>query len=249
MLLDLESFEAEATRLLPSVSEGPKNVRMAAFDVLPPRKGFACPLLNWTLPCKTGESVRGIVILQDWWNEAENLNDAVHYITKVTNGLYDPTLTPLFGSRSWFSAFVDREDGWLATNAVWGLRPLGIEKVGYLGDETHQVAFLVWARIVKDLIELNPKLKIVIAGKGWSGYRSVIFKSELEEGPNLPAAEVFGLWHDWLCSLPTPDRGSSSLAFQLRSMQSQATVEHWIAPSVWTKDIKNGGYGGTPPPP
>jgi hypothetical protein len=100
MLLDLEYYEAEAKKLLPDVSEGPKNVRMTAFDDIPPSsKRFACPLLNWTLPCKTGVNVRGILILQDWWNEPETLNDAIHYITKVTNGLYDATLTPLFGSR------------------------------------------------------------------------------------------------------------------------------------------------------
>jgi hypothetical protein len=48
----------------------------------------------------------------------QTLNDAIHYITKVTN-------------------------------AVWGLRPSGVEADGYLGDETHQVAFIIWARIVK----------------------------------------------------------------------------------------------------
>lgn len=191
------------------------------------------------------------MILQDWWNEPEKLNDAVHYITKVTNGLYDATLTPLFGSRSWFSAFTDREEGWLATNAVWGLRPSLVKPDGYLGNETHQAAFMIWGRIVKDLIELNPKLKIVIAGKEWSVYPSVEFKSELKESPHLPAAEVFTLWHDWLSDskLRSQDWGSIDLALELKSMRSEATVEHWFAPSVWTKERKHGGYGGTPPPP
>jgi hypothetical protein len=249
MFLDLESYEIEASRLLPGVSESPKNVRMTAFDVPLPRKGFACPLLNWTLPCKTGASVRGILILQDWWNEPEELNHAVHYITKVTHGLYDATLTPLFGSRSWFNAFMDREGGWLATNAVWGLRPSDVAKDGYLGHETHQVAFMIWGRIVRDLIALNPRLKIVIAGKEWSEYPDVTFKSELGESPHLSAAEVFTLWYNWLLKLPCPDRGSLSLALELKSLGSEATVEHWFAPSVWTKERKYGGYGGTPPPP
>lgn len=244
MILDLEYYEAEATRLLTDVSEGPKNVRMTAFGVTPPGKGFACPLLRWILPCKTGNSVSGILILQDWWNESEYLNDAIHYITKVTNGLYDATLTPLFGSRSWFRAFMDREEGWLATNAVWGLRPSYVDKDKFLGDETHQVAFMIWARIVKDLIGLNPKLKIVIAGKGWSEYQSVQFKSELIGSPRLSAAKVFTLWYNWLRELSFPDRGFLSLAHDLQSMHSEATVEHWFAPSTWQKK-----YGGTPPPP
>jgi hypothetical protein len=46
------------------------------------------------------------------------------------------------------------------------------------------------ARIVKDLIGLNPKLKIVIAGKEWSGFPKVKFKTELEGSPSSPAAEV-----------------------------------------------------------
>jgi hypothetical protein len=244
MILDLEYYEAEAARLLPDVSEGPTNVRMTAFDVPPPGKGFACPVLHWTLPLKTGESVKGILILQDWWNEPEKLSDAVHHITKVTNGLHDETLTPLFGSRSWFNAFMDREEGWLATNAVWGLRPSYVGKAGYLGDETHQVAFMIWARIVRDLIRLNPKLKIVIAGKGWAEYPSVEFKSELKGSHHLPAAEVFTLWYDWLRKLRSSDRGSLSLALDLKSMHSEATVEHWFAPATWQNK-----YKGTPPPP
>jgi hypothetical protein len=240
MLLDLKYYEAEATRLLPQVVkriERPRNIRMTGFDVPPPGNGFACPLLNWTLPSKTG--VRGILILQDWWNTS-----AIQYITQVANGLYDPTLTPLFGSgSSWLSAFIDKE-GWLATNAVWGLRPPDVEKDKYLGDETHQVGFIIWARIVKDLIGLNPKLKIVIAGKEWSKYPNVQFKAELKGSPHLTAAQVFTLWHDWLRKLPSPDRGSLSLAFDLKSMHSEATVEHWFAPSKWP--IK---YGGTPQPP
>ena len=246
MILDLEYYEAEAARLLPDVSEGPKNVRMTAFDVTPPGKGFACPLLHWTLPLKTAESVTGILVLQDWWNEPEKLSDAVHYITKVTNGLHDETLTPLFGSRSWFNAFMDREEGWLATNAVWGLRPSYVDKDRYLGNETHQVAFMIWARIVRDLIRLNPKLKIVIAGKGWGweGFPNVKFKSELQGSPHSSAAEVFTLWYNWLQKLSSTDRGSLSLALELKSMHSEATVEHWFAAAKWP--LK---YGGTPPPP
>ena len=55
MLLDLESYEAEATRLLPQVVERlepPRNIIMTAFDVPPTSNGFACPLLNWTLSLK-----------------------------------------------------------------------------------------------------------------------------------------------------------------------------------------------------
>jgi hypothetical protein len=65
---------------------------------------------------------------------------------------------------------------------------MGVKAYGYLGDETHQVAFMIWARIVKYLIGRNPKLKIVIAGKEWAGFSKVNFKSEFEGSPSLPAA-------------------------------------------------------------
>jgi hypothetical protein len=237
MLIDLGYYEEKAAELLP-------NVKMTPFVVPPSGMCFTCPLLNWTLPIKTGASVKGILILQDWWNAPETLKSAVHYVTNVTNGLYDPTLTPLFGSKSWFEAFTDREEGWLATNAVWGLRPSSVSESGYLGAETHQAAFVIWAGIVKDLIGLNPKLKIVLAGQ-WAEFKNKgKFKSELKGGPSYGAAEVFGWWHGWLANRTSPDQGSLSLAMALKSMDSEATVEHWFATAVWWNK-----YGGTPPPP
>jgi len=236
MLLDLKYYEQKAGELLP-------NVGMTPFLITPSATCFSCPLLNWTLPIKTGTRVQGIVILQDWWNAPETLESAVHYVTKVTNGLYDATLTPLFGSRLWFDAFMDREEGWLATNAVWGLRPSSMSEVGYLGDNRHQAGFVIWAGIVKDLLKLNPKLKIVLAGT-WAEFKKEHFKSELTGGPSYKAAEVFGWWRDWIARRTSPSQDSLSLAKDLESMHSEAVVEHWFAPAAWKTK-----YRGTPPPP
>ena len=50
---------------------------------------------------------------------------------------------------------MDREEGWLATNAVGGLRPSGVEADGCLGEETHQVAFMIWAQSSTSFCRLN----------------------------------------------------------------------------------------------
>src|ERR1700757_1435806 len=166
-LLDLRQYETEAAKLLPQVRElktksgkGWINVRMRPIDC----ERFTCPLLIRTLSGKT--SVKGIMVLQDWYNASQTLKSAEDYITNIARGLdEDSTLTPLFGSAScWRKALEDRE-GWLATNAVWGVRPHYVKPSGYLGHETHQAGFLTWGNIVKELLlKYNPRLKKVLAG-------------------------------------------------------------------------------------
>jgi hypothetical protein len=221
-LLDLHRYEGEATRLLSQVPDGSnsakrKNVRMRAFRC----NTFGCPLLHRTLAGK--RSVRGIVIPQDWGNELETLDAAINYLIGIQNGEpSDDTSRPLFAPESpWLRVLTDPE-GFIATNAVWGLRPDNVKMSGYLGDETHQAGFLIWGNIARELLERNPRLIIIPAGN-WAELKRIGFDRE------VPASEFFRAWKGgWLT-----DPQARALADTLAT--SGATVITRFHPSSWSK--------------
>jgi hypothetical protein len=99
-------------------------------------RAFGCPLFRHTLVGKT--FVDSVVIPQDWGDQPETLSAATSFVSDVEQGrTEDPTLTPLF-SGAWGKAL---GKSMIALNAVPGIRPLGINKSGYLGDETHKLGF------------------------------------------------------------------------------------------------------------
>ena len=147
---------------------------------------FGCPLLHRTLAGK--RSVRGIVIPQDWGNELETLDEAINYLIGIQNGEpSDDTSRPLFAPESpWLRVLTDPE-GFIATNAVWGLRPDNVKMSGYLGDETHQAGFLIWGNIARELLEQNPRLIIIPAGD-WAELAGIRIDQV------VPASEFFRAW-------------------------------------------------------
>jgi hypothetical protein len=138
----------------------------------------------------------------------------------------------LFGSAScWRKALEDRE-GWLATNAVWGVRPHYVKPSGYLGHETHQAGFLTWGNIVKELLlKYNPRLKIVLAGD-WAKVATIGIDAV------VPASRFFRAWNGkWL-----NDPKARALAVTLAG--TDAIVYTMFHSSAWQRK-----YDGIPPVP
>jgi hypothetical protein len=69
----LQNLEEEVAPIL-------LNGQMERF----PRQGkdgiFACPWLNWRRSDAISENIHGILIMQDWWNCSNSLQDDVNYI-------------------------------------------------------------------------------------------------------------------------------------------------------------------------
>jgi hypothetical protein len=138
---------------------------------------YRCPLLWHT--AKSKDCAPGIIFLQDWhpYSEETRIFDTqVVYVATVQErnlatvlernpGEYDATLDPLFGSKKWQKRF---KDGWVATNAVWELRPPG-PKVRYLGDQRHDAARKVWTLLIQDLLRCNRDLRVTLCG-AWATY-------------------------------------------------------------------------------
>lgn len=104
--------------------------------------------------------------LQDWhpYSEATRIFDTqVAHVATVQErraGEYDATLDTVFRSKKWQRRF---KDGWVATNAVWGLRPPG-KKGGYLGKKRHIAARQVWTLLITDHLENNRDLRVTLCG-------------------------------------------------------------------------------------
>jgi hypothetical protein len=140
---------------------------------------YGCPLLLWTIENKT--TVEGVLLLHEWWKtvqekcksagaeatfDGETMEGARKYINAVAEGTEtDRTLSPILKKNSAWMSAIKRRDGWIVTNSVWGQRP-----VGKMLTEHYQAGFLSWGQVVKDLINLKPHLKIVLAG-AWARER------------------------------------------------------------------------------
>jgi hypothetical protein len=125
-MIELEKYARKAADVLGH--EGLGRLCMYAFN----DGSYRCPLLWHT--AKGKDTATGAIFLQDWYaynrnptNPEEDTTDFKkerEYVAMVQKeaGHNDRTLDPLFRSQTWQKRF---EDGWVATNAIWGLRPPG----------------------------------------------------------------------------------------------------------------------------
>jgi hypothetical protein len=125
---------------------------------------YGCPLLHWTIENKT--TVAGVLVLHEWWKQVQEdrklasaeaaldgdtMEGARNYINAVAGGtVTDRTLTPIFKENSVWRTAIERKDGWIVTNSVWGQRP-----VKNMLNSHYQAGFLSSGQVVKDLISLN----------------------------------------------------------------------------------------------
>jgi hypothetical protein len=75
----------------------------------------------------------------------------------------------------------------LVVNAVWGLRPLGSGRVGYLGDAVHKVAFPCWFAVVSALTAVYPSCSVFVAGD-WGRWK------DHHIGSTVRGSEYFAAW-------------------------------------------------------
>jgi hypothetical protein len=188
-MIDLDRYAARAAQVLGE--EGLGTLRMWAFD----DGSYRCPLLWHTAEGR--DTATGVIFLQDWYpfaDDTQNFQEQIEHVAThaglnltpdefallVAEPQTDPTLDPVFRSPTWHRRF---QDGWVATNALWGLRPPG-KKTGFLGITRHRVARQVWTLLVQDLLEDNPDLRVALCG-AWA--RRTNAASQLESLGVLPA--------------------------------------------------------------
>jgi hypothetical protein len=183
-------------------------------------QSYGCPLLRHTLAGKT--FVDSVVIPQDWGDQPETLGAATSFVADVEQGrAKDPTLTPLF-SGAWGNAL---RNSMVAVNALFGIRPFGVNESGYLGDETHQAGFLIWGNALLDLLRPSPRLKIMLSGQ-WSLLPAI--GMDVAVG----AARFFQAWKGrWLT-----DPRARTLADQLSD--TDATLTTIYHPSKWQEKYR-----------
>jgi hypothetical protein len=165
-VIQLDKYAQKAVDALGD--KGLKNLHMWAFA----DGSYRCPLLWHT--AMGSDVAAGVIFLQDWHpsSEATRIFDIqVAHVATVQErnlatvqernaGEYDATSDPLFGSEKWQKRF---NDGWVATNAVWGLRPPG-KKGGFLGKTRHIAARQVWTLLITDLLKNNRDLRVTLCG-------------------------------------------------------------------------------------
>jgi len=143
---------------------------------------ITCPWLNWwkCQPDASADKIRGIFIMQDWWNCSKGLQEDVDYIGKQDFSYKeDRTIHNLYKAKAWKEA-IWNDKTWLVTNAVWGLRMQKNGKnqqSGYLGDPIHKAAFPIWAKLISDIAGNNKDFKVVFAG-GWAVFENAKFNDE-----------------------------------------------------------------------
>jgi hypothetical protein len=191
---------------------------MTAFD----GNQWGCPWMQYWNELHRGElPTSGILLMQDWGSENENLQTA----TSELKGWFgdssnaDKTIQHVLESTKWREAFENGE--WLITNAVWGLRQKS-EKCGYLGDCIHKRAYeVIWKELVVAAARAasNPVFRLVVAGE-WSW-----FKGDPRE---MLLAEYLNKWDNF-----------SNLTPSTEPILGQ--VLHCSHPSMWRwNGFKNG---------
>jgi hypothetical protein len=163
LMIELDTYAKKAAEVLGEESLG--KLRMYPFG----DGSYRCPLLWHT--AKDLDTAAGVIFLQDWYPDAGDTRDfekQIEYVAKVVGSTagpqIDPSLDPLFRSKTWQKRF---NDGWVATNAIWGLRPSG-PKVRFLGKKRHFAARQVWTLLIQDLLKDNPQLRVTLCG-AWAG--------------------------------------------------------------------------------
>lgn len=209
---------------------------MAGFEVGEKGEIICCPWLKWYQKKHgedfLGEKWDGVLIMQDWGNESQALQSAINDIQSGKND--DRTLKNLRESK-WQSAIWGDNPKWIITNAVWGLRnnpnqagksdQAGKCKCGYLGDLIHARAFPVWANVLAQANEKNPKLKVVFAGS-WAWFD--------DESKNDSILKRFLTnWEEWSVK-KNASLKKSDLEF-IKGINESATAHFCSHPSVWKK--------------
>jgi hypothetical protein len=207
---------------------------------------YGCPLLHWTIRNKT--TVEGVLVLHEWWKtvqekpksgdaeatfDGDTMEGARNYIKAVAEGTAtDRTLSPILKKNSMWMTAIEREDGWIVTNSVWGQRP--VEK---MLNAHYQAGFLNWGQVVRELISLNPHLKIVLAG-AWA--RTTRMKS----GEEYSARKFYELWNRWLQNVGSAERKVAAYGLLRKISDSKARFFTRDHPSA-----RNTAYGNYSPPP
>lgn len=170
--------------------------KMDAFDP----GGIRCPWLEWRKrrEIKGGRfpPLHGLLLMQDWGNVGERLDDAVTTIQAAVDAPKplendgDDTLRNLLSESGWKSAI--KNGDWIVSNAVWGIRREGQKKSGPI-DNCHIAAFPIWLKLVECLSQNNDDFKLVVAG-GWA-----IFGSQFRDAESIKVQKYFERWIKWVC--------------------------------------------------
>ena len=235
MLFDIAGYEKRAkealTGLMIPFGQGVNACPLMCQEV------YGCTLLRRTLANKT--VVKGIIVAHYWWDWEETrcpFKEAEDYTAKEYQADEDATLAALFNRVSPWPSELDAQNGWVATNALWGrCPPKGIK--GDLGPERYQAGFTIWGRIVEELIGLNPDLKIVLAG-GWAKTSRMLSDEEYS------AAEFCMHWDRWLRHSTQTRFTSDTRTILKRISVSNARFFTRHHPSKWMRF-----YRKYPPPP
>src|SRR5581483_4850708 len=195
--MNLSDLEAKAAEILGNF--------MGGFDAGISDKIICCPWLNWRKNLLFERKWDGILLMQDWGNESQSLEDA---IKNIANGNGDSTIKSLCRD-SWKSVIWGSNPTWLVTNAVWGVRikrnqKNKVNKCGYLGDDIYAKAFQIWAAILADAAKRNKKLKVVFAGS-WAR-----FDNDSQNSMNLKG--FLENWKNW-CQKVNRNLQKSDLEF------------------------------------
>jgi hypothetical protein len=218
-LENLLALEKKAQCLLPPA--------MQAFS----DGGVVCPWLHWQRENITEwEEREGILIMQDWGNEPEPLNEAVTHLNRPKACKREATTWNLFDHPKWNAAIWAENPSWLVMNAVWGIRKSKQErqdadKTGYLGNEVHKKAFRIWGGLLASLAAVRRRpVKVVFAG-AWAR-----FDDHVKNDKDLK--KFLKNWAEWALT------GDTSLAEnELRDKITEIEGNAYFSPhpSMWRK--------------
>jgi hypothetical protein len=226
LLSDLEN-EATKTWLKDKMSPFPGGV-------------ITCPWLNWwkCQPDASADKIRGIFIMQDWWNCSKGLQEDVDYIGKQDFSYKeDRTIHNLYKAKAWKEA-IWNDKTWLVTNAVWGLRMQINGKnqppVRDLSAIIHKAAFPIWSQIIKHFAKRHD-FKVMFAG-AWSASRN---ERKVWEGKAL--SDFLESWKVWAGK----GIGKNDEVSKLDFTDVNGNAYFCCHPSVW--NIRFNCLDGPPP--
>ncbi len=219
--MKLSELEEKAQGLLSGAMEG--------FEIEGSGKIVCCPWLRWreNLLFKENHTWEGILLMQDWGNEQQDLKSAVAEIERDRG---DNTIKQLHENK-WQEAIWGSEPTWLVTNAVWGWRKPDdkkkpADKCGYLGDKIHAMAFPIWSQVLLHALETNRALKVVFAGS-WARFDDA-YKNCHE------LIKFLRHWSLWVEQ--KRGKSNSTKAYDWKSLEGlgeNATAYFCSHPSIW----------------
>lgn len=188
--------------------------------------GIRCPWLEWWKKGLNNSSeITGLLLMQDWGNESESLEEAIEYITNALSKsnpeeIEDVTLKNLFSCQRWKQSIASGE--WLVSNAIWGIRQDGQAKSGCLYD-IHRLAFPIWLELLHFLSKGSQKFRLVVAG-GWA-----VFKDEFKSNGSLDLENYLDLWIKWTCKKSPQEQKK----LKIMAQECQGTAYHVTHPATW----------------